>query len=739
MRAALHAHILVFFKPREQRKDFKPLGAIPAVAPGREPRQRPRDSEVPEMKEKQEDNVYQKHHVGPITAELVRPDVSGPNWGEYDIEKLRIAGLARAVQMRLPYLHCCNPAYCLKDRSSCRFFFPWPYQPYTCFCENTQRVAMKRRLPEDDAFVVPHNLYLTMFSPSSVNVLAFDPLHGADHARAYATKYASKPEKWYFLETVADGLKNWLKARTVGVCMAFSRLLAFHVVRSTRPCVFVPACFIGKKAYRNLREAGHVQKCAEYPDPQYYLNYTQKYFFRHPRLRHLRAESFNRYLYVCGDTDNGAATSTTAEDTLRDEDENAPEVDASHRNFDEMMEATRPGVYFASTAKHVPGAKRRNQLRLGVSRVPFIEPIGASREDFYEAKLVLALPWYCPEMPKVVKNADGHDVTEWTFQCDPPTGDAIGGHDLAPIVLKLGAETMSFEVLCNHLEQRFCDADIDLICPCCAQELPDSVCASCRHAVGFHRCQNPNNEKKHFLWTKGSLHAGVLDVHRVLFNLHRKNLPDKALEEKAEAYVKEDLLDRETAQRILNCIFQERGTTTYLNDGVEEVPENAVTGGLSTKLSPTAMKELLAKRETMMKESKSGEVNTDQFRVYSHIIHCIETGKWLRLMVQVFWFVIVPHGLAGGMGCSPKRQMYPEKTIHQASAGTGKSFLLNTVFLYCLVHKKRCKAAAPTGDCFFFGSDHEVDDPWPQTSSRHTTLARPGQTVTRDCSQQRGG
>ena len=52
-----------------------------------------------------------------------------------------------------------------------------------------------RRLPEDDAFVVPHNLYLTVYSPSSVNVMPFDPLHGADHARAYATKYASKPEK----------------------------------------------------------------------------------------------------------------------------------------------------------------------------------------------------------------------------------------------------------------------------------------------------------------------------------------------------------------------------------------------------------------------------------------------------------------------------------------------------------------------------------------------------------------
>ena len=141
------------------------------------------------LREHQFDNVYQHAHVGQISAEMVRPDVTGEAWGGYDVEKLRMAGLARAVQMRLPYLHHCNPAYCLKDRSSCRFFFPWPYQPYQCFDENTQRVALQRRLPEDDQFVVPHNLYLTMFSPSSVNVMPFDPLVGADHARAYATKY----------------------------------------------------------------------------------------------------------------------------------------------------------------------------------------------------------------------------------------------------------------------------------------------------------------------------------------------------------------------------------------------------------------------------------------------------------------------------------------------------------------------------------------------------------------------
>ncbi len=190
MRAALHAHILCWFKPRETRKDYKPVPVVPRTAPGTEQRQRPLDQKVAPLREKQEDNVYQHAHVGPITGEMVRPDVAGDNWGGYDVEKLRIAGLARAIQTRLPYLHSCTPLYCLKNRSACRFFFPWPHQPHQCYCE------LQRRLTEDDQFLVPHNLYLTVFSPSSVNVMPFDPQHGNDHARAYATKYCSKPEKW---------------------------------------------------------------------------------------------------------------------------------------------------------------------------------------------------------------------------------------------------------------------------------------------------------------------------------------------------------------------------------------------------------------------------------------------------------------------------------------------------------------------------------------------------------------
>ena len=39
----------------------------------------------------------------------------------------------------------------------------------------------------------------------------------------------------------------------------------------------------------------------------------------------------------------------------------------------------------------------------------------------------------------------------------------------------------------------------------------------------------------------------------------------------------------------------------------------------------------------------------------------------------------------------------PVRLMVQASAGTGKSYLLSTVYLWCIVHGLNCKAAAPTG------------------------------------------
>jgi hypothetical protein len=130
MRAALHAHILLWFRLRKKPDKYKPVAPVKRTAPGSEPRQRPVGQTVEPLNAKQHDHVYHQAHVGKITGEMVRPDVAGDNWGGYTFEMLRIAGLARAVQTRLPYLHSCTPLYCLKNRSACRFFFPWPYQPH---------------------------------------------------------------------------------------------------------------------------------------------------------------------------------------------------------------------------------------------------------------------------------------------------------------------------------------------------------------------------------------------------------------------------------------------------------------------------------------------------------------------------------------------------------------------------------------------------------------------------------
>ena len=51
---------------------------------------------------------------------------------------------------------------------------------------------MMRRLPADDAFVTSHNLHLTVYGASSINVLPFDPDKNSDQARLYASKYCAR-------------------------------------------------------------------------------------------------------------------------------------------------------------------------------------------------------------------------------------------------------------------------------------------------------------------------------------------------------------------------------------------------------------------------------------------------------------------------------------------------------------------------------------------------------------------
>ena len=165
-------------------------------------------------------------------------------------------------------------------------------------------------------------------------------------------------------------------------------------------------------------------------------------------------------------------------------------------------------------------------------------------------------------------------------------------------------------------------------------------------------------------WRKGSLHGGDLDIQRVMFNLHRKRLPLEVLKRKADDYVEEGILSSDKARNMMSVIEQERSCVRTINEvSDDDAPTQRDT--LSTRLSHAEMAVELHRREELLKAGENSGV-TDQWRVYTHIVNSLRLGEPLRLMVQ-------------------------------ASAGTGKSFLLTTVYLWCIVNGKKAKACAPTG------------------------------------------
>ena len=416
--------------------------------------------------------------------------------------------------------------------------------------------------------VVPHNLCMSMFSTSSVNVIGFDPNKNTDQARAYAAKYCSstgcsintdgsfcalvmlfflltvrwrrKAEKSFFLETTRkddpknndnsnNAAKAWLQCRTTGKATAWNRLLNFHIVRSTKAVVFTTPSFVQEPGDSSLRFAEHLAANPEYPEPMNYLTFIGKFFFRNARLRHLRIEQFNRYCTIMGEASAGTIA-LTSENTIDDDDcETAYRVlDADHRNYDPVLEGTAIGTIFPASAPGVPSARRRHDQRLGVSRIPCLEISGSGREGFYQQKLLLSLPWYCPEPIKSIM-IDGKETLEWTFRCDPPTEDQIGAR-LPSEVLKVTTVSegrFSFEEYCKRLEASYTDAELGVVCLCCSGVANSSgKCDSCRYATGWHRCHANGRTRGNDVlkWRAGTLHSGHLDVQRCLFNLHRRHL-----------------------------------------------------------------------------------------------------------------------------------------------------------------------------------------------------------------------
>ena len=358
--------------------------------------------------------------MGRVNAELVRPFLGhapAAPWNGYDRDKLLMAYLARAVQTRI-YIHECGGRYCLKDRCTCRFFYPWPEQPQTQYDENTDRVALQRRHPADDRWVVPHNLEMAMFSPASINVLPFHPESGGHHARQYVCKYAAKPEKYFYLDSKIDDVKQFLKCRTIGICMAINRIMGFRVVRSTHSVTKTSPSFVPPSWNRMPRDRSHQQRNPDYPDPEYYLSNTMKYFFRAPELRHLRVQQFTRYFHPPGDDGEGA----TVEDTVEDDGVGSAWIDdeVCHKHYDEFahnIRATAKARFHNTACISVNKnyVTRRSDSQLSISREPLFEPTGDKREAFYQLQLVKGLPWYCVRYP-----TQWPPSSIWQLRADPP-------------------------------------------------------------------------------------------------------------------------------------------------------------------------------------------------------------------------------------------------------------------------------------------------------------------------------
>ena len=272
------------------------------------------------------------------------------------------------------------------------------------------------------------------------------------------------------------------------------------------------------------------------------------------------------------------------------------------------METVEEGTLFKSNGPGLESARRRKQSRLGISRTAFITPMGESREVYYEQKLLLTLPWFCSTSP--VKNADGD--TEWKFIWEPPSNACVPGESLPRKELVLTDKSeVAFEHLCQSYEQEIC-SKTDIICGCC-EATENSVCKSCRHAVGFHTCQNNPDCLK---WRKQSLFGGRLDCERCLWNLHRKRVPIDVIREKAFEFKERDLLDEALVNKMITAIEQERNIEKISNTDVQN-------GEASASSSSDNLEEqlwnMLRERVANM---KAGDGVTCQHRVY--------TDRWIN-------------------------------------------------------------------------------------------------------------
>ena len=170
-------------------------------------------------------------------------------------------------------------------------------------------------------------------------------------------------------------------------------------------------------------------------------------------------------------------------------------------------------------------------------------------------------------------------------------------------------------------------------------------------------------------WRAGSLHAGQLDVIASLWTLARRLVPLDVLKKKLDAYVAEGHLAIEDKDGCVETFEQMQGVMRESNVYVDPSVRGAASGAdaENMQMTPDELQAELDKRERQMQTLDGQEgVCTDQWRVYSEAITVL------------------------------RENVTPLRLFCQASAGTGKSFLLETLYIWCCLNGHVVEACAPT-------------------------------------------
>ena len=268
------------------------------------------------------------------------------------------------------------------------------------------------------------------------------------------------------MESETNGVKCWLKTRTIGLCAAFNRLLHYHCVRSTKPVTFLPSEFVRGMVYSSIRSEGHLAKFPEYPDPFFHLSSLGTYYFRNASVPHFRIEQFNQYLLVVDSADSDAYRGCGVEPDDDDAGDTSRFVETDHRHDDAFMEDQPEGKTHAVRLKGVASAKRRLHSRLGVAKTQHLEPIGRTRERFYQQRLVLGLAWYEDSSPLLFETGSTKQVA-WVLKWKRPS--TLAAYDLPGITLEMSTagSNFSYEERAHSYENTFSSSILNISCRCC--------------------------------------------------------------------------------------------------------------------------------------------------------------------------------------------------------------------------------------------------------------------------------